>query len=227
MLETTIKSSVENLIQNGARVDIRRHYAFPMKGRVEKVYTEAGKYLADVQPQRNGGGDYEVPDPVDGSKKIKLPVIKEIPIDCLCNGPRRGLFCLPQTGSLVRVSFYGGDWTFPFIDAVLWGEGETPEIDEHGIHIFRDETTSIRMMEDGTINIDTLAPVNITAGEDVTVTTAADAIVTASNVSIDCQTASIGSGAIKGVARLGDPVEVSPSTHKGTITGASSSVTCK
>lgn len=206
--EGNIKSIMESLVK-AMRLDIRKQYAFPIKGRVLEVYLEANQYFVDVQPLRNNEDEWEA-EQADGTKK-KMPAIKKIHLDTLTNGPTRGVFCLPAKGSIVRVNFWNGDWNWPFVDAVLWSE--TPAIEEQEVAIYRDETTSIRMRDNGDIEVRTAAKVYVEAQ---------DVEVVADTVLVDSDSIDLAGTGGPDVARVGDEVEVDGKT--GTITSGSSKV---
>ncbi len=208
MFDGNIKAIMQDLLR-AVKLDIRKQYAFPIKAKVLKVYLEANQYFVDVQPLRNNEDEWEA-EQADGTKK-KIPAIKKIKLDTLCNGPTRGVFCLPVKDSIVRVSFWNADWNWPFVDAVLWSE--TPVLEEHEVAIYRDETTSIRMRENGDIEVVTAAKVYVEAAE---------VEVKAETVLVDADSVDLAGTGGPDVARVGDEVEVDGKT--GTITSGSSKV---
>lgn len=98
-------------------------YHYLIKGKVVKVYESAGKsnelnnvYSCDVQPLKK-----------DGSVDEDSPVIPDVEIPIFWGGPQRGIYALPEVGTIVRVGFYYHDAAQPFIDAVLGNGYEMPE----------------------------------------------------------------------------------------------------
>ncbi|MDI3547880.1 MAG: hypothetical protein PWR10_1532 [Halanaerobiales bacterium] len=98
-------------------------YHYPIKGKVVKVYEAGGQsdefnniYSCDVQPLNKSGSVDE-----------NAPVIPDVEIPVIWAGPQRGIYALPEIGSIVRVGFYYHDPAQPFIDAVLGDGYEMPD----------------------------------------------------------------------------------------------------
>lgn len=97
-------------------------YHVSLRGRVVKVHEQAGKmaedrrlYSVDVQPIR-----------ADGSDDTRWPVIPDVEIPTWWAGPQRGIFMLPEVGSIVRIGFDYGDPSQPYISAILGMGYEVP-----------------------------------------------------------------------------------------------------
>lgn len=131
-----------------------RGYHFPVRARVVRVHEDAGRigdhgrrYSVDVQPLRP-----------DGSEDDQAPVIPDVELPVIWAGPGRGIYALPEVGSIVRIGFYYNDPSAPFVDAVLGygfdcpahpagsliiqqADGTSIEIDpEHNVHLRTPET---------------------------------------------------------------------------------------
>lgn len=98
-------------------------YHYPIKGKVVKVHESAGKsnefnnfYSCDIQPLKK-----------DGAIDEGSPVIPDVEIPVIWGGPQRGIYVLPEIGTIVRVGFYYHDPAMPFIDAILGNGYEMPE----------------------------------------------------------------------------------------------------
>lgn len=98
-------------------------YHYPIKAKVVKVYEAAGKasefnnlYACDVQPLKK-----------DGAIDEYSPVIPDVEIPVIWGGPQRGIYALPEVGTIVRLGFYYHDPAQPYIDAILGVGYEMPE----------------------------------------------------------------------------------------------------
>jgi len=213
-----LKDSVKEILRS-IFPEFRRQLYFPIKGRVNKVYTAAGQYHCDVAPLRNNEETWTTLTP-DGSEKA-AQVIKEVAIDSITNGPSRGIFALPAVGSIVRISFYDGDPNYPFVDAVL--SGESPALEEGEVAIYQSAGHHVRLKPDGTLAVTAPGNVDVEAGGkavvnatgDVTVNTQGNIEGNCKDMTLSCENATIsasgsvslgGSGG-KGVARIGDLVD--------------------
>lgn len=90
-------------------------YHFPIRAKVVKVHETGGRvdefnhrYSVDVQPFKP-----------DGTIDESAPEIPDIEIPVMWAGTDRGVFSLPEVGSVVRIGFYYNDPAHPFLDAVL------------------------------------------------------------------------------------------------------------
>jgi len=89
----------------------------PVLGKVERVYTSAGKssflnclYSADVRLiELKENGEFADSD----------LVIPDIPILAIGVGNNRGIFFLPENGTICKVSFLYGELSYPVIDGFL------------------------------------------------------------------------------------------------------------
>lgn len=99
-----------------------RRMAHPVKGRVVAVRNTGGVMGS---PDRHYTVDVQVLGP-DGSDDAGLPVLPGVELSPFWAGPGRGVFALPPVGALVRVGFYEGDPSRPFVDAVLGDGFEAP-----------------------------------------------------------------------------------------------------
>jgi len=122
MIERELIEKLRNLLKDQIP-------APPVLGKVVKVYQKGGKahflnclYSADVELLE-----------LDefGNFRDSGVVIPDVPILTFGVGNNEGIFFLPEAGSLVKVSFLYGSYSFPVIDGVLpYGK----EILEHPAH---------------------------------------------------------------------------------------------
>ena len=199
----SLRNSVKQIFRS-LFPEFRRQLYFPIKGRVKKVYTAAGKYCCDVEPLKNNEESWTTPAP-DGTEKV-AQVIKEVAIDSVSNGPARGIFALPAVDSIVRVSFYDGDPNFPFIDAVLPG-ATTPALDTTEVAIYQGENFSIRMRASGALAI--------TAPGDVTVTAGGNLVATSKKATINADEVNLAGVGGKGVVCVGHTCNFTGTHPKG------------
>ncbi|WP_298563429.1 hypothetical protein [uncultured Phascolarctobacterium sp.] len=194
-------------------------YQYPIKARVVKLHTAGGRvteynkrYSVDVQPLKQ-----------DGSVDATKPVIPDVPIDIIWAGNKRGIFCLPKCGTVVRIGFYHWDAAMPFVSAVLGDGYNVPEHPADSLVIQQADGTAVVIEPDGKIKIETgssklvidKSALSITA-KTITVNGGAISVDTGGNIAI-----ADGGPAI---ARVGDSVQCSCGT--GTITSGSSRATC-
>ena len=106
-------------------------------GKVVKVYESAGKahflnsvYSADVQL-------LELDE--NGNFKDSGIIVPDVPILSIGVGNRRGIFFLPEEGSIVKVSFLYRSWDYPVIDGVLSLNREIPQHPKTKAVIYIDE----------------------------------------------------------------------------------------
>ncbi len=105
----------------------------PVLGKVEKVYEVAGKsdflnclYSADVRLiELTEGGDFRDSD----------IVIPDVPILGIGLGNNRGIFFLPEKGSIVKVSFLYGCLSYPVIDGILPYRKSVPQHEKDNLQI--------------------------------------------------------------------------------------------
>lgn len=197
MPDGNLQDTLRDLLRT-MRIDLRGMYAFPIKGRVLRVYGSEGAYLCDVQPLRCNEETREASSQ-NGSRQVGQP-IRQVPILTVGGGASRGLYALPAIGAVVRVSFFEGDYNWPAVDAVL--APASPSVSGEDIAIYRDASTRVLLQADGTIRV----------------TSASKVIVDAPRLEL------AGEGGAE-VARKGDPVLVDGKT--GQITGGSSAVRAK
>ena len=219
MLDGNLKSLLRELLRY-ARLNLRHQYAFPIKAKVLRVYTGANQYLCDVQPLRNNGQVWEVP-LADGNTS-RLSPIKRVEINTITTGASRGIFALPEVGTVVRISFWGGDRNYPYVDAVL--NPRTPELEIGEVAIYRSAETYIRLRQSGEINV-RAGSAQVDLGADGSVAVTADGSVTVtsdSQVVVNCSDVRLGGPGGQAVARIGDQVQVGSNT--GTIIEGSSRV---
>ncbi len=189
MFNKDLKESVKKILQS-LLPEFRQSFAFPIKGKVLKVYTDENKYKCDVLPLRNNLEEIVV------SGK-SLQVIKEVEINTITNGDNRGIFALPEEGSIVRVSFYGGDFNFPFVDAVLGFK--TPPLEKGEVAVYKDKNCFISLKPNGTVYVKTSGEVQIDSSL---------ATVNATTVTINADRVNLGGSGGLAVARKGDKVQV-------------------
>ena len=120
---------------------------FSVKAKITAVHGDAGT------PSANGQAFYSVdvkPLKPDGSPDATRPALSDVPLDVPGAGSNRGVFMLPGVGSIVRLGFYGGDPSHPYIAAVL-GEGRAlPSIDPSAIVIQAAQNAVLKCAADGT-----------------------------------------------------------------------------
>lgn len=210
MFNRDLKESVKKILQS-IFPELKQSLAFPIKGKVLKVYTQNGKYKCDVLPLRNNLEEIKV-------NEKPLQVIKEVEINTITNGDNRGFFALPAEGSIVRVSFYNGDFNFPFVDAVL--NSKTPALEKEEVAIYRSQNCLITLKSDNTIKIVTDGNVEIECNSAKLTSSITE--ITADTATIKAQRVNLGGSAGIEVARKGDTVKVGD--QYGTITSGSAKV---
>lgn len=207
-------------IMNQLLPEIRRQLFFPIKARVSKVYTQANRYLVDVVPLRNNGEAMSVLN--SEGNEVELQVIKEVPVNTFTNGPERGVFALPVKDSVVRLSFYGGDLNYPFVDAVL--ADKTPALEAEEVGMYQGTGHFVRLLSDGSLEVMTPGNITVNAGGDAAIVSAGNAsLISGGDVLVQAAgSVDIGGSGGSAVARVGDAVEVDGKT--GQITEGSSKV---
>ncbi|MGL5721596.1 MAG: hypothetical protein ACRCY4_04270 [Brevinema sp.] len=106
-----IGEKIEKLIRR--IVNERGH---PCLGKVEKTFTEADKYFAEVRELDNEGN------PTD-------TIYMDVRIPKLWGSENGGIWMTPSKGAIVLLSFLNGDRNYPIISSVLGGatQEEHPE----------------------------------------------------------------------------------------------------
>lgn len=178
--------------------------------RVVKVHVAGGKmdefgarYSVDVQPLAP-----------DGSDDSNAPIVPDVELPVLWAGPDRGIYCLPEVGSIVRLGYYYHDPAQPYIDAVTGRGFSCPDHPVGSLIIQHSSGCRIEIDPDKVIRVITPEAVEVKAGK--------KAVVDAPVVEL--------AGGGPPVARVGDPVQVevgagsSAGTWQGVITGGSERV---
>lgn len=120
---------------------------YAVKGRVIKVYEAAG-------PMGSGRAAYAVDVQVldaDGLPRQDLPPLANVELPVIWAGPGRGIYCLPPVGAIVRVGFYYGDPSRPYVAAVLGDGYEAPAHPVGELVIQQADGVQIRMEPSGRI----------------------------------------------------------------------------
>lgn len=162
------------------------HMRLPVRGRVTQVYLQEHEYECDVEVLDRDG---ELDDSFDLLTNLKLPT----------RFSPGGEFAPPAVGSLVRVAFYGGDESDPYIDDVYQEDG-TPAL----------EGVRWRVVAgDAVINVDDQGIVEVSAKRVRMVAGGASIVVDEDGtVTLDGEVIKLGAAAAAAVARQGDSVQV-------------------
>ncbi len=126
-------------------------------GKVVRVYESEGKahflnsvYSADVEL-------LELDE--SGNFKDSGVIVPDVPILSTGVGNQRGIFFLPERGSMVKVSFLYGSWDYPVIDGVLPYGKEIPQRKEKEAVIkapeIREECEKLYLKANSSSNLDT------------------------------------------------------------------------
>lgn len=200
----TIRQALLNLLHS-LFPELRDRTHLPHKARVLAVHGEAGplspdgprRYSVDVQPLHPDGTD-------DDSRAP----IHDVPLEVAWTGPEgRGVYGLPDVGSIVLIGYIGGSPSYPYVDRVLADGHDVPDLAPGEYLIRQQGGVTIRIAPDGTVEI----------------TSTVKIVVDAPEVEI--------AGGGPAVGRVGDEVEVyvlsgsSAGTWKGKITQGSPKVT--
>jgi hypothetical protein len=120
-----------------------------IRARVVAVHETGGSvsnfkplYSADVQPLLT-----------DFSDDPDQPVIPDIEIPVLWSGPDRGVYCLPAINSIVRLGWYYGDPSQPYIDSVLGYGFNCPDHPPNTMIIQHSDGTKIELGQVSLIQI--------------------------------------------------------------------------
>lgn len=118
-----LKTLVEEI-----KPDLRSYMQLPIRARVVACHYGANNYTVDVQPLKR-----------DLSVDETRPIIKEVPLSTGwgSSSSPKGRFCLPRTGAIVRVAFYGGDPNDPYVDDTI--AGKSPALEEGELLILEDK----------------------------------------------------------------------------------------
>lgn len=156
--------------------DLRNYYRMTRKAKIVTAYASDGHYFADVQPLRND----ESPDPAE-------PVIPRVEIPIYWGGPKRGIVCPPEPGTLCDLTYYDGDPNYPRISNFRWHGNAAPECGLHELVIQQEPGVSVTI--DAAHTILTITPANwtvridgdatIDAGGDISVKAGGNATVEA------------------------------------------------
>ncbi|KHG65831.1 hypothetical protein QT17_04595 [Thermus sp. 2.9] len=209
-LKTALRRLVEALWPELAH---RTH--LPHKARVLRVHSQAGvagppgevRYSVDVEPLTPEGK----PDPT------RPPEIRDVPLDVPWMGREgRGVYALPEPGTLVRIAYYDGNPAYPYVDGVL-SEGKAVVQVEPGEYLVQKDTdTWVRLKPDGEIEVQAAPGVVLRLKPDGTVELLGTAV-----VRVDAPRVELAGGGPP-VARVGDPVQVGSAV--GQIIGGSAKV---
>lgn len=144
--------SVMQLIRRAIELsmpDLRNYYRMTRKAKIVTAYASDGRYFADVQPLRND----ESPDPAE-------PVIPRVEIPVYWGGPKRGIVCPPEPGTLCDLSYYDGDPNYPRISNFRWQGNAAPTCGLHELVIQQEPGVSVTI--DAAHNYLTITPANWT-----------------------------------------------------------------
>lgn len=146
-----LKKSLKNLILQLFPELAGTH--LPIKARVLAVHGDAGtvdvgsgprRYSVDVQPLRPDGE-------IDPTRDILL----DVPMDVLWAGPERGVFGLPAVGSIVRVAFWDGNASYPYVDGITPEGFSVPSLAAGEMVIQHSPGHTLKWDADGDLHIDT------------------------------------------------------------------------
>jgi hypothetical protein len=122
----------------------------PIRARVTAVREPGGRmseleprYSVNVQPLDRDGNDH--PD---------WPELPDVALPVLWAGSDRGLYCVPEVGSIVRLGFEYCDVNRPYIDSIT-GEGWDAPAHEQGRLLLRSGDTHLEISAGKTIAIRT------------------------------------------------------------------------
>lgn len=119
-----------------------------VRARVVKVHESAGR-MSDFDPRYSV--DVQVLDR-DGEPDPAWPIIPDVELPMLWAGPGRGIFCVPDVGTVVRVGFYHGDQNQPYIEAIV-GTGYQAPAHPVGRFLVVSGTTQIEITPEGDVVI--------------------------------------------------------------------------
>lgn len=175
----------------------------PHKARVVKVNSLGGvagppgetRYSVDVEPLTPDGK----PDP------SRPELIKDVPLDVPWMGRGgRGVYALPEPGTLVRVAYYDGNPAYPYVDGIL-SEGRAVAQVAPGEYLVRqDGDTWVRLKPDGEIEAHAAPGVLLRLKPDGTVE-----LIGTTLVRVDAPRVELAGGGPP-VARVGDMVQAGP-----------------
>lgn len=94
-----------------------------LRARVVNV-REAGGRMDALDPRYSV--DVEILDR-DGQPDPAWPVIPDVELPMLWAGRGRGVYCVPDVGTIVRVGFYEGDQNQPYVEALTGSGHSCPE----------------------------------------------------------------------------------------------------
>lgn len=170
----------------------------PHKARVLRVRSRAGVagppgevgYSVDVEPLTPEGR----PDP------RRPREIRDVPLDVPWAGQGRGVYGLPEPGTLVRIAYYEGNPAYPYVDGILSEGRQVPAVAPGEYLVQRDGDTWVRLKPDGEIEAQAAPGVLLRLRPDGTVELRGTAV-----VRVDAPRIELAGGGPP-VARVGDPV---------------------
>ncbi len=121
--------------------EILDHIKAPVLCRVDRSYVreDEGGYCLDASVLR--------PQTLEETGEI----LKEVPLSPLWAGPDgRGIYCPPEAGQVVVVSFVEFNPAFPFVSAV-YGEGVRPAEGQEGAFVLTDGKGGVFALEAGSL----------------------------------------------------------------------------
>lgn len=212
-----LKKSLKNLILQLFPELAGTH--LPIKARVLAVHGDPGtveissgprRYSVDVQPLRPDGE-------IDPTRDILL----DVPLDVLWAGPNRGIFCLPAVGSIVRIAFWDGNASYPYVDGTTPEGFTVPAVAIGELIIQHSPGRALKWDADGHLTIELFdgADLNITVHGDLSAHANGNVNLTAGSA------VNLGDLGGQPVARVGDAVAVSGYDSRGDFVEISGSIT--
>lgn len=183
----------------------------PFKARVVRVHSQAGvagppdetRYSVDVAPLTPDGR----PDPT------RPEIIRDVPLDVPWIGPERGVYALPEPGSIVRVAFYNGNPAYPYVDGLV-GEGQrVVQVRPGEWLVQQNPNTWLRIHPDGSVEAQAAPGVRLRLQPDGLVELEGTTLVRVNAPRVEL------AGGGPPVARVGDLVQVGASVGR-IITGS-------
>lgn len=174
----------------------------PHKARVVKVNSKSGVagppgetlYSVDVEPLTPDGK----PDP------RRPEVIKDVPLDVPWMGAGRGVYALPEPGTIVRIAYYDGNPAYPYVDGIV-GEGKrVVEVRPGEWLLQKDADTWIRIHPDGAVEAQAAPGVRLLLHPDGVVELEGTSVVKVNAPRVEL------AGGGPPVARVGDMVQAGP-----------------
>jgi hypothetical protein len=125
----------------------------PEAGRVTRVHLAAGEAGGLGRPHAI---DVLLLD-ADGKDRADVPELKHVELPAFGLGPGAAVWAVPKVGSRVRVGFYAGRISRPYVDAVLQDGQQVPERDGDTV-LARIGELDIMLRRDGSLDVHGAGP---------------------------------------------------------------------